>query len=191
MSDDFKEAQTEVLRKVGRNVVLLQYLERLLKSVLNDRHISGYISELPAKHRQRKALIHKQTMGQLVGQYCDQTAPNSGAEPAELKEAWISLTISIEGTHEEQEVFASLSEVVTERNELIHHFLPKWDMLSIDSGRSVEQHLDQQRDKILPVVAHLESLVQAMQEIKKDLATALANPDFLQQFLDRKLDEQD
>ena len=83
-------------------------------------------------------------------------------------------------------MFASLSEVVAERNELIHHFLPKWDMLSIDSGRAIEKHLDQQRDKILPVVTHLESLVQAMQEIKKDLATALANPDLLQQFLDRE-----
>src|SRR5262245_32931855 len=124
MSDDLREAQTEVLRKVGRNVVLLQYLERLLKSILNDRHISEYISELPAKHQQRRVLIHKQTLGQLVGQYRDQTIPNTDAEPAELKEAWISLTITIEGTQDEQEVFASLSEVVAERNELIHHFLP-------------------------------------------------------------------
>ena len=59
-------------------------------------------------------------------------------------------------------------------------------MRSIDGGRAIEKHLDQQRYKILPVVTHLESLVQAMQEIKKDLASALANPDFLQQFLDRE-----
>jgi hypothetical protein len=186
MSDDLREAQAEVLRKVGRNVVLLQYLERLLKSLLDDRHISGYISELPAKHRQRRALIHKQTMGQLVSQYRDNATPNIDAEPTELEGAWISLTITIEGSQDEQEVLASLSEVVAERNELIHHFLPKWDMLSIDSGRAIEKQLDQQRDKILPVVTHLESLVQATQEIKKDLATVLANPEFLQQFLDRK-----
>ncbi len=187
MSDDLREVQAEVLRKVGRNVVLLQYLERLLKSTLNDGHISGYISELPAKHQQRKALIHKQTMGQLVGQYRDQTTLTIDAEPAELKEVWLSLTVTIEGAQDEQEVFASLSEVVAERNQLIHHFLSKWDMLSIDNSRAIEKHLDQQRDKILPIVTHLESLVQAMQELRKDLATALANPDFVQQFLDREV----
>jgi len=185
MSDVLREAQSELLRKVGRNVLLLQYLERLLKSILSDRQISGYISELPAKHQQRRAHMHKQTMDQFVGQYRDQITPSTDAEPTELKEAWISLTITIEGTQDEQEVFTSLSNIVAERNELIHHFLPAWDILSIESSSAVAKQLDQQRDRILPVVRHLESQVQMIQEMKKELSTTLADPDFLQQFLDK------
>ena len=59
----------EVLKKIGRNVMLFQELEHLLKYLVANSSISGYVSELMSQEKKRKDAISKQTMGQLIGQY--------------------------------------------------------------------------------------------------------------------------
>jgi len=43
----------EVLRKVGRNLLLFQQIELLLKALLSSAGIAGYAAEIPTKAAQR------------------------------------------------------------------------------------------------------------------------------------------
>ena len=64
---------------------------------------------------------------------------------------------------------AELASIVAERNDLIHHLLPKWDMNSLESSKEIEHSLEQQREKILQELEVLKSYVETIQECAKFL----------------------
>lgn len=187
MADDLIELQKEVHRKIGRNALLFQHVEGLLKLLLADSHTSGYVSDIRTKHLQRQASIHKQTMGQVLRQYLNtQSHLGTSNEPTELKKPWISLTITLKDEQGISPFQSSLNELLAERNELIHHFLSKWNMQSVESGQAAQAYLDQQCDKIVLQAQELENHIHHVQDMKQAIATALRDPYFLQQFLDQQ-----
>ena len=96
---ELEKVKNEVLRKIGRNMILFQQMERMLKYLITNGNVSGYISEIKANKEQRAETIHKQTMGQLVGQFLEDThlgCDESIEEPEELKEAYLTLNFKVE-----------------------------------------------------------------------------------------------
>jgi len=84
-------------------------------------------------------------MGQVVGQFLENTFPGSKettSAPEELKEIWFSFgcTIKCNAAYYEERK-SGLASIVSERNDLIHHLLPKWDFNSLESS-TTEQYLD-------------------------------------------------
>lgn len=181
-----KALSDEVLRKIGRNLLLFQQIEGMLKFVLANGQVRGYASEL-ATVRQRKAeSVQTRTMGQLVGQFVDETLTDFEPEeesPDEIREAWLSFTFKVQGDsafYETQK--AQLAGLVADRNDLIHHFLPMWNPSSWDSTHAAVQYLDQQYKKALPVREHLKSVIDAMQEGLKAHADFMASEEGQRQF---------
>jgi hypothetical protein len=90
---ELKKLQNEVLRKIGRNVMLFQQMEHWLKFLSIYGSHSGHISELETILKDRAAAINKQTMGQVVNQFLENTfsaSEKNANEPEELKEARLS-----------------------------------------------------------------------------------------------------
>ena len=162
---ELEKLKDEVLLKIGRNVMLLQQIEHMLKCLVINGKLSGYPSELKTIQEQRKATIHNQTMGQVVRQFLENTfsAPEeTRIGPEELKEKWISFRHTIECDdvfYEERK--KALASIVAERNDLIHHLLPN---NSFESLTQTEQYLDQQREKILPEFEFLKSWLKGILE---------------------------
>jgi hypothetical protein len=174
VSDDeeLEKLRNEVLRKIGRNVMLFQQIEYMLKFLLTNGKHCGYVSELKKNQELRAATFHKQTMGKVVGQFLESTftgSEESTSMPEELKEVWISFNLKIESDdiHYEERKKA-LASLVDNRNELIHHLLPKWKLNSFESGKETEHYLDQQREKILPESEYLKSLINNFFNTLKD-----------------------
>jgi hypothetical protein len=168
-----KEVNNEVLRKIGRNILLFQQMELTLKALVSSANISGYASELKSKQADKIESVKTQTMGQLVGQYIESNNPeqnNNSNEPENLKEAYISISTYIEideETHNQQkELMASL---VEERNNLVHHFLPTFDSTSFKSCIDAQQKLDKQAEKVRLKVNSLRSILTTQNEMKKDI----------------------
>lgn len=91
----------EVLRKIGRNILLFQEFEYLLKHIVAKGSFSGFMSEIGSNIEKRTILIQKQTMGQLVGQYLETTDPeyqDSSNVPEELKEPFFLLSFKLNVT---------------------------------------------------------------------------------------------
>ena len=176
---ELEKLKNEVLQKIGRNVMLFQQMEHILKCVLANSKFSGYASELKTNHDQRIATIHKQTMGQVTGQFLKNilSAPEeTTSSPEELKGPWVSFRYAIEYDdvyyEQRQEALASL---VAERNDLIHHLLPKWNTHSFESSTEIKLYLDQQLERILPELETLKAEINTMLEAIKEHACFLVS----------------
>lgn len=120
-------------------------------------------------------------MGQVANKFIKDMFSASDSEetvnvPEELTEIFISFNYKIEcdnSYYEERK--SALALVVAERNDLIHHLLPKWNINSFESTTEIEKYLDQQREKILPELELLKAYIKTMQELKKEFADFLAS----------------
>ncbi|QFU21858.1 hypothetical protein FM038_006625 [Shewanella eurypsychrophilus] len=168
-----EEFVDDVLRKVGRNVVLFQQLEQLLKFVVANGNLVGFASELKTLKEAQENKVNKQTMGTLVGQYVENSNPESDTQSTELEEmdeAYFSFNFRIEC---DDDYYKSrkeaLAQLVTERNDLIHHLLPRFDMQSAQSCRALSKELDEQSDKIRLEINRLKATAKAINDGRKEM----------------------
>jgi hypothetical protein len=183
---DVKNCKDEVMRRIGRNLLLFQQIEGVIKFLVANGNISGPASTLLAQREQRAASIQKRTMGQLIGQFTDDFLSDADKEMEareHVQEPWLKIVFKIQGDvgfNEQQKI--DFETVVAERNELVHHFLERWDVQSIDSGHEVTRYLDEQREKVLPVFERLKSMMNSRREGQSMLAALLESNEFEQTF---------
>jgi hypothetical protein len=192
MTDGTGKAETErtpdvdeVLRRIGRNLLLFQQIEHLLKHLMSNARFEGTIASAPANLKERRAKFQKQTLGQLVGQFTDDVLADAGERdaPESLSEAWFSFgfTIQTDSAFVEQHT-AEMKAVVDARNDLIHHFLPRWSPASEESTQSALTYLDDQRARALPVRDRLQDFAKSLQDAAKAHAEFIASPEGDRQF---------
>jgi len=183
---DLTTIRDEVFRKIGRNLLNFQKIEHMLKYLITNGRMSGYMSELVENQERRSVSIHKHTMGQLVGQFMDNTyqgLEESDQTPVEVKEPYISFSFMIETNSDFYESKRqALKALVDGRNDLIHHRSPRFTLDSIESCLEVEQYLDQQREKLIPEYEHLQSTIKKFDECRKTVADFLNSDEGEKQF---------
>ncbi len=167
-------------------MMLFQELEYLFKILISNGSFSGYASEAILKNEKRAAIINKHTLGQLVGHYLEISSPEYQElddDPDELDEAFFSFKFQ---TKCEAVYFETkkdvLTNIVSERNELVHHLLPKLDKTSVESCIQIGKMLDDQREKILPEIIELRQKLDYLQEGKKLLIDFLSSDEGKKQF---------
>ena len=170
----------EVLRRIGRNLLLFQHIEHLLKHLMSNSRIEGTLSSAQAMHEERRAKIHKQTLGQLAGQFVDDVLADAGERegPEGINEAWFSFgfTIQADSAFVEQHT-AEMKAVVDARNDLIHHFLPRWSPALEESTRAALTYLDEQRAQALPMRDRLQDFARSLEEAAKAHAEFMSSPE--------------
>ena len=176
------QLRNEVMRKIGRNLLLLQQMEGMLKFLVANSKMAGFESELPRIIEKSSEVISRRTMGQLVGEYLEShhSESNSAAPLGDdLHEGWISVCFSagVDVGFIEKHGKA-LAEIVAERNELIHNFLPRMDSASPQGTCDADAWLECQREKVLPEFEHLRWMVDALQEGRRRLAEYLGSMEY-------------
>ncbi len=160
--------------------MLFQHLEHLLKYLVANSSISGYVSELMSQEEKRRATINKQTMGQLIGQYIEISNPEPREvleEPKNLKQEqfiWLKYGLGDSTYYDTKK--KALAKIVDDRNELIHHILPQFDPTSIESCAQIEKKLNEQRDNIVRQIDDLKLEIDALQESVKLMGSFLNSP---------------
>ncbi len=175
----------DVLRKVGRNLMLFQQIEAMLKFVLSNGRVQGYAEEFGEACQRRATSVKNRTLGQLVRQFGDDVLTSADVDsgaPEELEKAWMSFTFNLAGDAAYYErTKADFAAVVAERNELIHHFLPRWNPNSSESTAAAGLHLDRQREKVLPIRDQLQSVIASLQDGLREQAEFIASAEGLRQ----------
>jgi len=170
-------AKNETLRKIGRNLVNFQMLEQMLKCLIANGQVEGRPGALLADRERRSAAVQRQTMGTLVGQFLAETLitqEDAESDPQEVKDAWVRISCPIMTHADSHEVRKkALASIVAARNDLVHHFFPRFDLTSIGSCHAADHYLDQQREKILPEFELLRGFLWAREEAKIELAALL------------------
>lgn len=169
----------EVLRRIGRNVINFQHVEYLLKHLNAHASVHAPASQLSARLEKQMASVHKSTMGELAGRMVSnvlQPQPEHKT-PDEIDEPWFGYRFSIGADagfvyRHDQEMRA----LVDARNDLIHHFLPRWQSAVGGDTESALAYLDAQMNETLRMKERLESWARGMDEAKGRLATFLTSP---------------
>lgn len=161
MENTVAALQHEVQRKLGRCMLRLQQYERLLKAMVAGMAIAGPPEELKAVQEGQALSIRNRTLGTLVGMFTEQhltaTSADIQVRPDEEKGAnglssnvpWASIRFTISMSPERHaQAKAGLVELVNLRNDLVHHFIERFDISDKDGCRAASLYLESCYERI-------------------------------------------
>lgn len=179
INQDLSAIRDEVFQKIGRNLVNFQRIELMLKHLIANGQVSGHMSEFKKIQEKKIEGVKKKTLGTLVGEFVETTFQSNDTTPeptTELKEPYISFSFSVEADADFYESKKrELKSLVDDRNDLIHHLLPRFNTESIDSCLEIRDYLDQQRERLIPEYEYLKSTIESFEEIKRVHAAFLSS----------------
>lgn len=154
-------------------MLLFQELEYLLKHIILNGNISGYVGDFHEKRAKQVATVSTQTLGTLVGQYIYNIHADSEMDDEKFddrEDAHISFKFRIksDSAHFETKKVA-LSRLVNERNELVHHLLPQFIPSSPDSCQEVARKLDAQSETVRQEIKNLREIVKSFDQLREQL----------------------
>ena len=165
-----------IFRKVGRNVVNLQRIERMLKLVLLH-YVEAPLKKLPDALKKRREELARQPMGPITHEVVDRLIPDSSPQGAfELlaTEVWVSFSLVLEGNADlRHELKTNLKKLVDERNDLIHHMFGGFDPSSEESCAQLEERLDAQHNQISEASRWVEQMNSLLREHLSNLEAQL------------------
>lgn len=184
LTSDLKPIQDEVLRHLGRNLLLFQQIEHFLKFLLSTQKSGGTAETFESNMQEQAEGISKKMLGQLVDKYATEVLQDAGEEvPEEESPAdWFTFSFRISGdTGFIDSMRRDLKVMTDERNELVHHFLPRWQPDSPKKMAEALAYLGAQRERVLPMHEHLRSTIGHMQESRQKLLEFMASSEFEKQ----------
>ncbi|PKO65226.1 MAG: hypothetical protein CVU22_20910 [Betaproteobacteria bacterium HGW-Betaproteobacteria-16] len=174
----------EVLRRIGRNVVNFQMVEAMLKHLNATASVHGPASQLANRLEAQRTAVHHKTMGELAGRMVTHVlqAQPEHQTPDEITELWIgfrfTLATDVQFIDQHDQEMRALVEA---RNDLIHHFLPRWYSAVDGDAEAALAYLDAQRDETFRMLDRLRGWVKTMDEGRKQVAAFLASPEGVRQ----------
>lgn len=197
----FDEARDEVLRKLGRNLLLFQQAENRLKWLAARRQVAGMSGDFQNTVDKTLRAVSKETLGGALRRVTEDSSLSErdleNIEGAIVKDGGAHLELSFDFLGPEGEPDVSWQErleaLVEARNGLVHHFLDQFDLETPEGCRAAGRHLDQQEAEHAPVVADLGQRCKNVTRSAGLLTEALKHDDIRAEFrhgsLWLKLDE--
>lgn len=164
--------------EVGRNVVLSQNIERMLKILLNRGRFTFTASQLKEWKDKAPAPYSKRMLGELIepliNNHLTPGDPNGPALPPS-REIAFGFEFRAELTDRERADFrARLETMVKQRNELIHHLLDWLQLDTVEHCRSAIQQLQRQRSAFEPLHRELRDILKVFLETYEQLPQMMA-----------------
>lgn len=144
------ESQREIQCKLGRNLLRIQQLEIMIKSMVASSVIESNTADLQGSLDKRKQNVAKKTLGQVVGDlttdFLSQPASDEVQQQNHSEDTTniqIRTSIRIELPPEDhQRTKQSLANLVELRNKLVHHFIEIHDISTESGCAKAETYLD-------------------------------------------------
>lgn len=163
-NDQLEAQQREVQRVLGKVLIKLQLYESLTKAVLAHHRLSGPAHSLDKIQAENMANTSGKTLGTLVkdllGSYVtirELGGPEDETTISPEGSITISFRAGLEVSGEDfSRITNELKELVSLRNNLVHHFIDQHDLWSLEgchgaqdalvaSSNNIDQHLEQLR----------------------------------------------
>lgn len=180
MSTERTFISDEVLRRLGRNLIIFQQIEYALKQLLANSECIGPAEKYAEIAQSKATHINKQTLGSLVEKFKTSVLYDAGEDlpDMELSAGGMAFSYRVAGDADFIEaVDRDLAIVNNHRNELVHHFLPRWQLGNNEALTEALAYLDAQRDTVLPMHEQLRSHLKQMRESSKMLFDVLSSPE--------------
>lgn len=171
--------QRDVQRLLGRCMVRIQQYEKALKVLLAHHEIAGPVETLAGQPAQRAEKLSGQTLGNLAKQLFESFVVPEGFERELLPEDKtptdrISVAHSFRMTlYPEQwaQTKSSIDEFVALRNELVHHFLSRFNIWEEQGCLDAMAYLEESYLRIDARFQELRAWMMAMQQAGEAVAS--------------------
>lgn len=191
---DLEQVQIDVQRKLGRCMLRLQQYERLLKSVLVEMNWEGPLQDLVAVREERAADIHTMSLGLLIEQFIGKrlSTPSADQEEKQVKQAesQSALAPSVHinygfafSSEAYKETKASLDELRNLRNELVHHFIGRFDISKVSACRDALLYLDRSYARIESGFQQLKAWAMAFDKLREEALSFVQSKTFEDAFV--------
>ena len=183
----------ELFRRIGRNVVNLQYLEATLRAMIPGLYTKGTLKELKANQDEVTRKHKKSSLGDLANAYHERVygkditdEPLSGEV---LSEPIFTFGVRVEVTQETaSQRKRALVTLIKERNRLIHQDLLNIDLNSREECEELSAKVDEQYTRIRRYLDYLNSLRINFHEMTVEFARLLESDEFVALFLGERDD---
>jgi hypothetical protein len=177
----------EVQRKLGRCLIRLQQYERLLKKLLPMMNIETTLTPGLAPHTNLQASaerLQRQTLGGLVSEFLGiHTEPGREVEQTEAAvpeggavfRSRVGIEVLSGGL---TAVEADLRSMVVMRNDLVHHFLERFDLWTVSGCQEGSLHLDECFERIDRLLHDLDACALTVQAMHQQQLVALQSAEF-------------
>jgi hypothetical protein len=179
-----RQLSTQLL--LGQCILKLQEYELLLKRLLENVAFSGPPAEVQAVRAEKSMSLRKKMMGELVGVLTKtflttaalgDNACVSIAKPENV--AWVETRMQIVFAEERYTAIRdALRELVELRNELVHHFIRKFNLSTSEGCAEAEVFLSRSYIKIEENLQLLQTWCKTLAEAQVKLATVFNDPTF-------------
>ena len=181
----------EIHRKIGRNMLLFQKAELRLKWLAERRRIAGYSTEIADVAAKLRDQVAGETMGAVMRRMFDlsgRTARDQEAIGAAVQEKGDAhLEFGFETTAFDGEADRSLRKgleaLVEHRNDLVHHFIEKFDLSTMEGRHQAGAYLDEQHDLHAPLVEELRGECVRISSMAREFSEALSREDVMNEIL--------
>lgn len=174
-NDELKALQSDVQQMLGKVILRLQQYERLTKAIVASHEMSGSAHSLEANQAKRIAATSVKTLGNLVndllGSYVTTSKKRAAEEetvndPEEVNS--LSIRFGVEVSDEDYlRITNGLKELVSLRNNLVHHFIDQHDLWSLEGCHSAQDVLVAASNNIGHHFEQLQDWAEEMQKVKQ------------------------
>ena len=143
-----KQAVNELHRKIGRNILLYQKIELIMKNLLAKNNTSGRADELSKVFEKRLQGNRKKTLGGLTQSFINDFYKSDVKEEHDLDDNYLSFALNISiKTENVSDIEGYYQDIVSARNLIVHNLLERHEFDAVGKCSEVEAYLDSEYDK--------------------------------------------
>lgn len=163
-----KQAVNELHRKIGRNILLYQKIELVLKYFISKNNISGKVNELSSIFQKRLEINGKKTLGGLTTSFVNDFYRDDHDCDENFDDIHPSLSLNISiGSENIEETEENLKDIVSARNFIVHNILEKFKFETAEQCGEIEAYLDIKYDKAKKFLEDLKRINDLIRESSK------------------------
>lgn len=172
--------QHQVQRQLGRCLLRVQQYERLMKSILSAHEMGGPVDELEARQAARIKRFSGKSLGQLVEALFEtfvvsesSSAAREGSAasaPADKFSVSFQFHLAMEDDRLAT-VKSAVEDLVQVRNDLVHHFIERFDVWTNSGCESALEHLHACYERIDRHHAELTQWAEYLDRARRDAAS--------------------
>lgn len=181
---DIEVVRAEALRKLGRNVVNLSKIEAGFKYLILVSKFQGNEKTTSEQLSRNQTRLQKQTLGKLVQEFNKNVLGDSSQSEPTTDFPGTGISHSFRITYNNPDSVKAqkraLSNIVAERNKLIHQDLALLDTSSVEDYRKLISLLDEQNSRLIAQLEELIWIIESLQKGWKVFEDLFKSPEFLQ-----------
>ena len=181
---DIEVIRTEALRKLGRNIVNFSKIEGALKYLLSVSQFEGDKETISEQLSRNQDKLRKQTLGNLVKKFHENVVVDASQLENITDSSSLEISFQVKvSSHNSDSLKAmkrALSNIVDERNRLIHEELALLDTSCVEDYRKLISLLDEQNPRLLAQLKEIGWIIESAIDTWKTFEDLIKSPDFRQ-----------